>query len=346
MSADTCDSLVAEYLREVENHVRDLPVLQRRELLRDLEAHVANERLEHPETDETSLLDMLERLGSPAAIAAAAYEEAGLGQTARQPALAAAAGAAIFAGAAARFSGRAAVSAPVSGAPASAPVSGAPASAVVGAPASAAVAVAAPGALVASVSGPPAAVAPYLPPAYALPAPKPEAYVPPPSAPAVPPPADLAPNLAAGAAESERASWIGRAQARSSRPGPFPPTGSGRPFAAGGAGRGSYSSLPPVAGAPMVPLTPARSATSWVGGAIIGAFFLVVLMMFGCIGGVVFLHQNSATEPATAVPAATAPPTLEAGPTDPAPPPTEDATTTAPDAPTTEPTPDGPTATE
>ncbi|AGL14014.1 hypothetical protein [Actinoplanes sp. N902-109] len=107
MSADRCDSLVAEYLHEVEQHARDLPVLQRRELLRDLEAHIADARLEHPGAGETDLLDMLERLGSPDAIAAAAYEEAGQGRTARQPALAA--GASIFAGAAARFSGRAAV---------------------------------------------------------------------------------------------------------------------------------------------------------------------------------------------------------------------------------------------
>ncbi|WP_203836899.1 HAAS signaling domain-containing protein [Winogradskya humida] len=103
-SREALDGLVAEYLRELEQHVSGLPVLQRRELLRDLEAHITNERAEHPALGETELLDILERLGSPAAIAAAAFEEAGLGSTASQAAIPS-----IFGGAAARFSGRAVV---------------------------------------------------------------------------------------------------------------------------------------------------------------------------------------------------------------------------------------------
>ncbi|WP_213002596.1 HAAS signaling domain-containing protein [Winogradskya consettensis] len=103
-SREALDGLVAEYLRELEQHVSGLPVLQRRELLRDLEAHITNERAEHPALGETELLDILERLGSPAAIAAAAFEEAGLGSTASQAAIPS-----IFEGAAARFSGRAVV---------------------------------------------------------------------------------------------------------------------------------------------------------------------------------------------------------------------------------------------
>jgi hypothetical protein len=75
------DDLVATWLRELEQLLPDLPVVQRRELLRDLEAHIASERDDRPGLDETGLLEILERLGDPQAIAAAAYEEAGLGQT-------------------------------------------------------------------------------------------------------------------------------------------------------------------------------------------------------------------------------------------------------------------------
>lgn len=108
MSADKRDELVAEWLRELGALVADLPVVQRRELLRDLESHIGSELEERPEAGETELLEILERLGEPRAIAAAAYEEAGLGQTEGR----AFAAAVLTAAAPERYSGRAVVITP------------------------------------------------------------------------------------------------------------------------------------------------------------------------------------------------------------------------------------------
>ena len=69
--------VVAEYLREVDLRLAGLPVLQRRELLADLAAHIATERAERHLQSEAELIEVLERLGSPEVVARAAYEEAG-----------------------------------------------------------------------------------------------------------------------------------------------------------------------------------------------------------------------------------------------------------------------------
>jgi hypothetical protein len=69
--------VVAEYLREVDLRLAGLPVLQRRELLADLAAHIETERAERHLQDEAELIEVLERLGSPEVVARAAYEEAG-----------------------------------------------------------------------------------------------------------------------------------------------------------------------------------------------------------------------------------------------------------------------------
>ena len=69
--------VVTDYLREVDQRLAGLPVLQRRELLADLAAHIAAEPAERNLTDEGQVIEVLERLGSPEAIAAAAHEEAG-----------------------------------------------------------------------------------------------------------------------------------------------------------------------------------------------------------------------------------------------------------------------------
>jgi hypothetical protein len=84
MSINRTDDAVAEYLRELELRLSGLPLLQRRELLADLEAHITTERIERSIVSEGEVLEILERLGSPEVVAAAAYEEAGL----RQPAAA------------------------------------------------------------------------------------------------------------------------------------------------------------------------------------------------------------------------------------------------------------------
>ena len=75
MSTNKTD-VVGEYLHEVEMRVSGLPLLQRRELLADLESHIAAARDEGART-EGELIEVLERLGSPEVVAAAAHEEAG-----------------------------------------------------------------------------------------------------------------------------------------------------------------------------------------------------------------------------------------------------------------------------
>ena len=79
MSTNKTDDAVTEYLREVEVRLGSLPLLQRRELLADLEAHIAGERAERHVQSEGEVLEILERLGSPEVVAAAAWEEAGTG---------------------------------------------------------------------------------------------------------------------------------------------------------------------------------------------------------------------------------------------------------------------------
>ena len=86
MSSNKTDDAVVEYLHEVELRLAGLPLLQRRELLADLRAHIAGERLERSAHSEGEVLEILERLGSPEEVAAAAYEEAGPPRTTIRPA--------------------------------------------------------------------------------------------------------------------------------------------------------------------------------------------------------------------------------------------------------------------
>ncbi|MBM2618049.1 hypothetical protein JIG36_21060 [Actinoplanes sp. LDG1-06] len=79
------NDVVAEYLREVDQRLAGIPVLQRRELLADLEAHIAAERVDRNLDSEGELIEMLEKLGSPEVVAAAAHEEAGTQPRAPQP---------------------------------------------------------------------------------------------------------------------------------------------------------------------------------------------------------------------------------------------------------------------
>jgi uncharacterized membrane protein len=85
VSINKTDDAVAEYLREVEARLGGLPLLQRRELLADLEAHIATERAERNVQSEAEVLEILERLGSPDVVAAAAYEEAEPNRTTAAP---------------------------------------------------------------------------------------------------------------------------------------------------------------------------------------------------------------------------------------------------------------------
>lgn len=75
MSVNKID-VAGEYLREVDLRLSGLPLLQRRELLADLSAHIETAR-QQGAYSESEMIEVLQRLGSPEAIAAAAYEEAG-----------------------------------------------------------------------------------------------------------------------------------------------------------------------------------------------------------------------------------------------------------------------------
>jgi len=86
MSSNKTDDAVSEYLREIELRLAALPLLQRRELLADLRAHIATERLERSANSEGEVLEILERLGGPEEVAAAAYDEAGPQRTTIRPA--------------------------------------------------------------------------------------------------------------------------------------------------------------------------------------------------------------------------------------------------------------------
>lgn len=76
MTSHQTDDVVKEYLAHVERLVSDLPLLQRRELLVDLETHISTARIENGAQSEAEVLAILERLGSPEVVAAAAHEEA------------------------------------------------------------------------------------------------------------------------------------------------------------------------------------------------------------------------------------------------------------------------------
>jgi hypothetical protein len=84
MSTNKTD-VVGEYLREVDLRLSGLPLLQRRELLADLETHIETARVERNIQSEGELIEVLERLGSPEVVAAAAYEENGPGRTPPPP---------------------------------------------------------------------------------------------------------------------------------------------------------------------------------------------------------------------------------------------------------------------
>jgi len=86
MSSNKTEDAVSEYLRDIELRLARLPLLQRRELLADLRAHIATERLERSANSEGEVLEILERLGSPEEVAAAAYDEAGPSRTTIRPA--------------------------------------------------------------------------------------------------------------------------------------------------------------------------------------------------------------------------------------------------------------------
>jgi uncharacterized membrane protein len=75
MTRNHTGDIVESYLGTIEKLLDRLPFSQRRELLDDLASHIATERAERGATTDAEIREIIERLGSPEVVAAAAYEE-------------------------------------------------------------------------------------------------------------------------------------------------------------------------------------------------------------------------------------------------------------------------------
>ena len=75
MSSQGPDALIKSYLDDIERAVAPLPARQRRKLVDDISSRIAAARLELDFESEAAVREMLDRLGAPASIAAAATAE-------------------------------------------------------------------------------------------------------------------------------------------------------------------------------------------------------------------------------------------------------------------------------
>jgi uncharacterized membrane protein len=66
----TVDRLVDDYLKQLSRELRDVPRARRRELVDEIEAHIAEARSGLEAENEAEIRNLLERLGDPAEIAA------------------------------------------------------------------------------------------------------------------------------------------------------------------------------------------------------------------------------------------------------------------------------------
>lgn len=72
------EQLIEAYLQDVEASLRDLPAMQRREIVEDLRAHIADAMAATGQPNEAALRTILDRLGEPAELARAARERLGV----------------------------------------------------------------------------------------------------------------------------------------------------------------------------------------------------------------------------------------------------------------------------
>lgn len=75
MTAATIDQLVSDYLSRLETAAADLPDARRAELLAEIREHIETARSEGVAADEATTRTMLDQLGEPEEIAAAARAE-------------------------------------------------------------------------------------------------------------------------------------------------------------------------------------------------------------------------------------------------------------------------------
>jgi hypothetical protein len=73
------DSLVANYLKELDKALAGLPRTRRREVVDEIAAHIAAARAEQVSVTDAEIRNLLDRVGEPADIAADARERFGVG---------------------------------------------------------------------------------------------------------------------------------------------------------------------------------------------------------------------------------------------------------------------------
>jgi uncharacterized membrane protein len=74
----TTDRLVADYLKQLDSELADLPRLRRREIVEQISEHIVEARAASPSQDEAEVRTLLDRLGDPAEIAGEARERFGV----------------------------------------------------------------------------------------------------------------------------------------------------------------------------------------------------------------------------------------------------------------------------
>jgi hypothetical protein len=78
MTAPHAQSIVDGYLRRLDDELRPLPSRRRQEIAEDIRAHIAEARTALAEESDADVLNILDRLGEPAEIAAEARERSGV----------------------------------------------------------------------------------------------------------------------------------------------------------------------------------------------------------------------------------------------------------------------------
>jgi hypothetical protein len=81
MTAPHADQLIDGYLARLRAAATDLPAGARNELIEDMRAHIGEARSREPEETDASVLNILDRLGEPAAVVADARDRLGIRPT-------------------------------------------------------------------------------------------------------------------------------------------------------------------------------------------------------------------------------------------------------------------------
>ena len=73
-SARPCEEMIEDYLRQLREALRSTPPERRDQIVSDVAQHIAEARAEEPSSDELTISRLLDRIGTPEAIAAASEE--------------------------------------------------------------------------------------------------------------------------------------------------------------------------------------------------------------------------------------------------------------------------------